>query len=109
MTLEEYQKMSRKTARYPVVGSSFVYPTLGLCGESGELTEKVKKIFRDDDGKVTPEKRKEISKELGDVLWYLSQICTEFGLKLEDVADENIKKLYSRFDRDKISGSGDNR
>ncbi|MFA6273045.1 MAG: nucleoside triphosphate pyrophosphohydrolase family protein [Candidatus Paceibacterota bacterium] len=109
MTFEEYQKKSRKTAKYPKIGASFVYPTLGFAGESGEVVEKIKKIFRDDKGKVTAEKKKEIEKELGDVLWYLSQIATELGLSLDKIASGNIEKLYSRLARGKIHGSGDNR
>jgi NTP pyrophosphatase (non-canonical NTP hydrolase) len=109
MNFEEYQKKSRKTALYPGVGNNFVYPVLGLCGEAGEVSEKVKKIIRDDGGEVLPEKKKEITKELGDVLWYVAQLATEFGLSLDDIAKENIEKLYSRLERGKISGSGDNR
>ena len=43
MTFEEYQKESRKTALYPNKGNNFIYPVLGLCGESGEIAEKIKK------------------------------------------------------------------
>ena len=57
MTFEEYQRQSRKTANYPSIGQIYVYPTLGLTGESGEVAEKVKKIFRDDGGVLTPERR----------------------------------------------------
>jgi NTP pyrophosphatase (non-canonical NTP hydrolase) len=109
MTFEEYQKLSRETAIYPEIGKNFVYPTLGLAGESGEVAEKVKKILRDHKGIIDEEKKKEITKELGDVLWYLSQIASEIGVPLEEVASLNIEKLKSRFDRDKIKGSGDNR
>lgn len=109
MTFEEYQKKSRKTAQYPDAGSNFVYPTLGLVGEAGEVAEKIKKIIRDDGGEVLLEKKKEIEKELGDVLWYVSQLATELGLSLEEIAEKNIEKLYSRFDRGKLGGSGDNR
>lgn len=109
MTFEEYQKESRKTAIYPNIGDNFVYPTLGLSGESGEVSEKVKKIIRDKGGIVDDITKKEIAKELGDVLWYLSQIASELGISLEDIAKGNIEKLKSRFERDKISGSGDNR
>ena len=109
MTFEEYQKKARKTAKYPKVGASFVYPMLGLAGETGEVVEKVKKIFRDDGGKVTKNKKEEIKKELGDVLWYLSQIATEFNMSLEEIAAANIEKLYSRLERNKIYGDGDNR
>ncbi|TFG35954.1 MAG: hypothetical protein E4H47_00025 [Parcubacteria group bacterium] len=109
MTFEEYQKLSRETAVYPDIGKNFVYPTLGLAGESGEVAEKVKKILRDHGGAIDEEKKKEITKELGDVLWYLAQIASEIGVPLEEVASLNIEKLRSRFDRNKIKGSGDNR
>jgi len=109
MELSDYQKKSRKTAKYPDVGSNFIYPTLGLAGEAGEVAEKIKKVIRDDGGEVLPEKKKEIEKELGDVLWYVSQIATELGLELESIAAKNIEKLYSRLDRGQIGGSGDNR
>lgn len=109
MTFEEYQKKSRKTAKYPDAGSNFVYPTLGLAGEAGEVAEKIKKIIRDDGGEVLLEKKKEVEKELGDVLWYVSQIATELGLSLDEIAEKNIEKLYSRLDRGKLGGSGDNR
>lgn len=109
MTLKEYQKKSRKTAKYATIAEHFVYPAMGLAGEAGEVINKVKKIFRDDNGIVTKERKAEISKELGDVLWYTAQVATDFGLKLEDIAEENIERLYSRLKRGKIAGSGDNR
>ncbi len=109
MTFEDYQKLSRKTAIYPDRDNNFVYPTLGLAGESGEVAEKVKKILRDNNGVADDSRKKELQKELGDVLWYVSQLATELGLSLDEIASLNIEKLYSRFDRNKISGNGDNR
>ena len=109
MTFEEYQKLSRETAIYPNIGKNFVYPTLGLAGEAGEVSEKVKKILRDNNGVADEERKKELTKELGDVLWYLSQIATELGLSLEEVASLNIEKLRSRHERNMIQGIGDNR
>lgn len=109
MDFKEYQKKSRKTAKYPDVDSNFIYPTLGLAGEAGEVAEKIKKIIRDDGGQVLPERKKEIEKELGDVLWYLTQIATELNLELDQIAEKNIEKLYSRLERGQIGGSGDNR
>lgn len=115
MTFEEYQEISKKTAiykekaPYPSAENSFVYPVLGLSGEVGEVAEKAKKILRDKGGRVSDEDKEELLKELGDVLWYLSQTATEFDLSLEEVARLNIEKLQSRKDRGKISGSGDNR
>ncbi|MEK7097775.1 MAG: nucleoside triphosphate pyrophosphohydrolase family protein [Patescibacteria group bacterium] len=109
MTFEEYQKLSRKTAIYPDAGHNFIYPTLGLAGESGEVAEKIKKVLRDHGGVIDDVKKQEIAKELGDVLWYVAQIASELGLSLDEIADLNIEKLYSRLERDKISGSGDSR
>lgn len=109
MNFSDYQKETKKTAVYPVVGKSFVYPTLGLLGEAGEIAEKIKKIFRDENQELTEEKRDLLKKELGDVLWYLSQLATELGLDLQEVAEYNLDKLASRHTRGVIKGSGDNR
>ena len=109
MDFNEYQKQSRKTALYPNVGDNFVYPTLGLVGEAGEVADKLKKTIRDDDGVITDEKKKEVEKELGDVLWYIAQVASELDLSLEGVAQKNLDKLFSRKDRGVIGGSGDNR
>jgi len=109
MKFSEYQEKSRVTAIYPNKDDNFIYPTLGLVGESGEIAEKIKKVIRDNDGKMTDEKKTEIGKELGDVLWYISQLATELNMDLDEIAEGNIDKLYSRMDRGKIGGSGDNR
>ena len=109
MNFTEYQKLARETAVYPDLGDNYTYPTLGLCGESGEVAEKVKKLIRDDSGAVSYDKRLEIKKELGDVLWYLSNICSELGLSLEEVAELNVQKLHDRQASGKLHGSGDNR
>lgn len=109
MELKEYQEKSRKTAVYPNKNNNFIYPTLGLSGEAGEVSEKIKKVIRDKEGIIDDETRESIKKELGDVLWYVSQIATELGISLDDIAEENIEKLYSRMKRGKLNGSGDNR
>lgn len=110
MTFEEYQSKAKTTAVYPKIADEFIYPVLGLAGEAGELANKIKKIYRDHDGNIAEDYRKEIAKELGDVLWYVSQIATEFGLSLQDdVAHGNLSKLASRFERDTLAGEGDNR
>ena len=109
MRFDEYQKLARKTAIYPNKGKDFVYPTLGLVNEAGEVAGKIKKVIRDKKGKINKETRKEISKELGDVLWYLAQLSNELNLSLEEVAVENIKKLKSRQRRGVLGGAGDNR
>lgn len=108
MNFSDYQKQSRQTAIYPDLGNNFVYPTVGLSGEAGEVANKIKKLLRED-YLLTDEYRKELGKEIGDVLWYLSQLCSELKLSLDAIAKENIKKLLKRVKDDKIHGSGDNR
>jgi len=109
MDFKEYQEKSRKTAIYPGVGKNYIYPTLGLAGEAGEVAEKIKKVIRDKGGKIDNETREMLKKELGDVLWYVSQIASELDLSLDKIAEKNIEKLYSRMKRGKLQGSGDNR
>lgn len=119
---DDYQKKASTTALYynsidkmfeglpsgarKLLGLSYV--ALGL-GESGEVQGKIKKIIRDSGGVINAEVKKAIGKELGDQLWYISQVCEELGLHLSDVANENIEKLYSRKERGVITGSGDDR
>jgi NTP pyrophosphatase (non-canonical NTP hydrolase) len=109
MDFDKYQKLASKTAVYPNIGNNFIYPTLGLVGEAGEIAEKIKKIIRDDEGKITIRKKREIIKELGDVLWYIAQLSTELQIPLSKIAKTNIGKLSSRKRRKKIHGEGDNR
>lgn len=82
---------------------------LGLNGEAGEVAEKVKKIIRDKNGEISDYDKQELSKELGDVLWYIAVFANQLGVDLETIAKENISKLADRKQRDVIKGSGDNR
>jgi NTP pyrophosphatase (non-canonical NTP hydrolase) len=109
MDLRDYQERSRATAVYPDAGDNLLYPTLGLCGEAGEVAEKIKKMVRDDGGVLSEERRQALSKELGDVLWYLAQLATEADLDLGEIADANLAKLLSRQQRGRLTGSGDDR
>lgn len=108
MTFDEYQIESNKTAQYPD-DFALYYCGLGLTGESGEVAEKIKKILRNDNGVVSEEKLAEIRKEMGDVLWYLAQLCTVLGLKFSDVAQGNLDKLFDRMNRGVLKSEGDNR
>ena len=109
MDFKIYQKEARKTAIYKDKGKNYIYPVLGLCGESGEVAEKIKKIIRDGDGTISKEQKVELEKELGDILWYIANLGIELGLKLDNIATKNIDKLKSRQTRGVLRGSGDNR
>lgn len=109
MDFHTYQQRSRATACYPDAGANPIYPTLGLCGEAGEVADKVKKVLRDRGGEFSAEVIAALQLELGDVLWYVAQLATELGLELDQVAQANLDKLASRSARNVISGSGDSR
>jgi len=106
---DTYQRESRKTWSLIHTDHPIVYPTLGLVNEAGEVAGKVKKIFRDKGGVISEADREALKGELGDVLWYLAQICTELDMRLDEVAGANIDKLFSRLERGRIQGDGDNR
>lgn len=108
MNFKEYQLKAKETAIFPA-HLRIIYPTLGLTGEAGEVSEKVKKLYRDYNGVLTHDYVENIKKELGDVLWYIATLCTDLGIDMEEVATSNIEKLSSRQQRNMLSGSGDNR
>ena len=76
MTLNEYQQHALETAIYPD-DRRIIYPTLGLTGEAGEVADKVKKVIRDAHEEFTPEKKLEIVKEIGDVMWYCATLARD--------------------------------
>lgn len=107
-TFEQFQRDTQKTAMYPRHRGIY-YTTLGLAGEAGEVANKVKKIIRDDGDVLTSKRKEDLKQEIGDVLWYVSQLCSELELDMADVALSNISKLANRKEKDKIQGEGDNR
>jgi NTP pyrophosphatase (non-canonical NTP hydrolase) len=109
MEFDEYQKRADFTAQYPDKGANLNYVVLGLASEAGEAAGKLKKIIRDDGGRITAEARARLLAEIGDVLWYAAAVCTELNASLADVARENLHKLASRAARGAIGGSGDER
>jgi NTP pyrophosphatase (non-canonical NTP hydrolase) len=110
---EQYQLNTAKTAIYPDAGEGTLiavnYVTIGLANESGEVLGKVKKAWRDDDRKITDERREMILDEAGDVLWYLARVADELGVSLQQIADRNLEKLFGRLERGTLGGSGENR
>lgn len=157
-TFDDYQAATARTAVYP--GQSgfigMVYATLGVGGEAGEVSEQVKKTWRDDGADIqaainaavvktkarviewqreddppdhidvifdelgkeisiafnpplTPERRAKLIKEMGDTLWYISQLATEIDADLVGIAQSNINKLRARWREDLIHGEGSDR
>ena len=104
--LTSYQKWTQSTAIYT---NPIIYPSLELAGEVGEVCNQVKKIYRDDNGEVTYKRKKDLEKELGDVLWALARLIDDLGLDFEKVKEQNVMKLEDRKARNVIGGSGDSR
>jgi NTP pyrophosphatase (non-canonical NTP hydrolase) len=111
MDFNEYQTLAARTGDFGDKDETYVrmYLCMGLAGESGEVVEKMKHVIRDQGGELSDEKRELIKKEIGDVLWYLSQISRVLGIPFQDAAELNIKKLADRAARGVIKAEGDNR
>ena len=129
MDFREYQIKAHSTAIYPRIiviknqkdiqtahrlgietaDISYIYPILGLCGETGELANKIKKVIRDDGFEISEEKKKQIKKEKGDIKWYDAESDTELGISSNESATENLKELQIRQVKNLIKGSGDDR
>jgi NTP pyrophosphatase (non-canonical NTP hydrolase) len=108
VSLDKFQENFPNTDYFILELMALSYDGLGL-GEAGEVQGKIKKIIRDNGGIITDEARKEIAKELGDILWYIASMCQTINIPMEKVAEMNIEKLQSRHARGTVSGSGDNR
>ena len=113
MKFDEYQEIARKYDFFQETNdfneNGFLEKVLGLVGEAGETADKIKKIIRDKDGNATDEDKVEIAKELGDTLWYMANIARYMGFPMSEVAQMNLDKLESRWERNKLHGEGDNR
>lgn len=115
--LDEYQRQARGFALYPGQRAldkeptlqGLIYTSLGLAGESGEFCDKVKKLIRDYGGELDAPQRDALIRELGDVLWFVSQAAWELGIDLSMVANSNLAKLEDRKNRNVLRGNGDER
>ncbi len=111
MDFNEYQV---RAAKYDLSGATddlkavgFIEKVLGLAGEAGETADKIKKILRDKDGVFSNDDRVAVTMELGDTLWYIAAIARYLKVDLDEIAQNNLAKLESRRQRDKLHGEGD--
>lgn len=112
MEFEEYQKLAARTAIFNKNDKEYIlsYLSMGLAGETGETIDKIKKLLHYDNGVLSDEKKNLLLWELGDVLWYLSQLAHNLDSSLEEVAKMNITKLEDRAARGVVTkGAGDTR
>lgn len=110
---DDYQDATERTAIYPsgetddeqLPDIGVLYTTMGLTGEAGEVSEKVKKYIREGDEQYI----EDLEDELGDVLWYTARLAEELDLSLSQIAEDNMMKLLDRQKRDVLTGEGDDR
>jgi NTP pyrophosphatase (non-canonical NTP hydrolase) len=123
MNFDEYRYFTDQTAIYPMHWDdikdidhdklaewiAMSYAIGKLNGEAGELAELHFKALRDEACILTDERKEKMSKELGDVLWYVARIAKHLGVSLDAIAEENTQKLLSRKARNVLTGSGSDR
>lgn len=104
MKIDDYQKWATST-RLPT--ADYSYLVMGLVGEVGEFYSAIAKNMRD---KTSAEDTAlSMAKELGDIVWFISNIATDMGISMSDILLMNQAKLASRKERGTLSGSGDDR
>ena len=94
MTIHDYQKLAMTTLN-PTLSKKdvLINGVMGLCGESGEAIDIVKKHLHQGHD-LDNEK---LIKELGDIAWYLAEVAYALDVKLDDVFQQNIDKLKARY------------
>ena len=100
MELSTYQAQSLQTDQVPGLSDdeftkAILVPMLGLAGETGQLLSEYKKHLRD--GAAHRLFKDRVAEELGDLLWYVSNVASKFGLDLEEVAERNLAKVRARW------------
>ncbi len=100
--LNEYQYLAQRTSRKDLSDEvRIMVAALGLCGESGEVADMVKKHK----GQAHDLNKGDLAHELGDIMWYVAEMANAIGYSLEDICTLNVQKLMIRypqgFDADK--------
>lgn len=110
MNFNDYQKQAITTNLVkddPL--KELLQQVLGLGDEAGEVLAIFKKWIRDTDADLAKLDRKNVAKELGDILWYIAVVAHDLDISLDDIAQANLEKLRSRKERGVLAGSGDDR
>lgn len=107
-TADDFQAITKLTDLYPMAPAPpLLLYAAGLSGEAGEVSNKVKKVYRDHNGVVDDNMRLALMEELGDSLWYCARLAAELGYTLTEVMQANNHKLQQRAVRQTLRGNGD--
>jgi len=101
MNIDNYQSNAVKTAVYPDT-ARYHYPAMGLAGEAGEVTNKLKKVMRGDT--TLDDIKEDLLHEIGDVLWYIAALCNDLETPMSTVAQLNLDKLNGRLEKNVLGG-----
>lgn len=93
MKLNDYQELAKRTQPLDFPSKLAANFSMGLCGETGETVDYIKKVIFH--GHALD--KEHLTKELGDILWYIANLSDVYGIKLEEIAEVNIEKLKSRY------------
>ena len=93
--------------KYRLESADTTYALLNLGAEAGEVLGVAAKYQRDGGNYITFVDN--MSKELGDVMWMVAAVASDFGLRMSDICTENLTKLEDRQKRNAIKVSGDSR
>ena len=91
--LNEYQKAAMRTNPEKDLEKNLVNAALGLCGETGEVADLIKK-WKNQGHSLDEDK---LIEELGDVMWYIALAADSLGYTLSEIASKNIRKLKIRY------------
>lgn len=94
MDIKEYQQFAHKGILPASEGKNLLVGfALGLAGESGEVCDAIKKkIYHGRDVSI-----EHIKEELGDVMWYVANLCTELNCSIDEIIEQNVRKLKLRY------------
>lgn len=110
MTFDEYQKRAITTNLSKQDNfQELMQQVLGLGDEAGEVLAIFKKWIRDNEADLDRLDKKNVAKELGDILWYIAVVAHDLDISFDEIAQMNIDKLRSRQERGALRGSGDER
>ena len=94
MTINEYQELAMTTLNPELTKKDvLINSVMGLCGESGEAIDIVKKWM----AQGHELDKVHLTKELGDIAWYLAEAATALEFPLDDILQANIDKLKKRY------------
>jgi len=98
MNFSKYTELAMRTEEHrPMLGYELLYAANAIAGEAGELSNVIKKVYRDHNGLVTPQFHEKIKEEAGGILWYIAYLTKILHISMDEIAKYNIDQLALRY------------